>query len=139
MRITLIAAAVVALTACGGSQSAGGPNPDSLPHHPPEATTSATAPAATVSEADAVAVDAVTIRDFLFVPAVIKVKSGTTVTWTNEDTEPHTVSVSGPGGFTSPVLTRGARFSHSFTAPATVAYICSIHPYMKGGVIVGPA
>lgn len=139
MRRTLAAVAVLALTACGGAQAGGGPNPDSHPHHPAEAAAAASSPSAPVSEADAVPADAVTIKDFVFIPAVVRVRSGTTVTWTNADTEPHTVAVRGPGAFTSPVLQRGDRFTHTFTTPATVAYICSIHPYMKGGVIVSSA
>ena len=43
---------------------------------------------------------AANIKDFAFDPGTIEVAVGTTVTWTNNDTVPHTVSQSG-GGFES--------------------------------------
>lgn len=139
MRRALTVLAALTLTACGGgAQSSNSGSTDSHTH-PTEAATAASSPPAALPVAEAVATDSVVINDFLFAPAVIRVKSGTIVTWTNQDTEPHTVTVTGAGGFSSPVLKRGDRFSHSFAAAASVPYICSIHPYMKGGVIVTAA
>lgn len=109
------------------------------PHaHPSEPTSASSSPVA-ISDADAVMTDKVVIKDFLFLPALIRVRSGQPVTWTNQDTEPHTVFVTGPAGFTSPVLKQGDQFTHTFTTAASIPYICSIHPYMKGGIAVTPA
>ena len=41
----------------------------------------------------------------------------------------------GPG-INSKVLQRNDRFSHTFDTPGTYTYICSIHPFMHGTVVV---
>jgi amicyanin len=80
----------------------------------------------------------IAIQSFTFTPAKLTVKSGTTVTWINNDNTPHTVvSDSGvPVSFTSPSLTTGASYPFTFTLPGTYAYHCSIHPSMKGTIVV---
>ena len=47
---------------------------------------------AQVDVSGAVATNAVTIQDYMFSPMVIKVKAGTTVTWTNKDSVHHSVT-----------------------------------------------
>ncbi len=79
--------------------------------------------------------DAVTILNFAFGPQVISVKAGTTVHWTNHDTEAHTVT-SNTGAFGSAVLQPGAGYSFTFTKPGTYHYHCTIHPFMTGMVMV---
>jgi plastocyanin len=81
-----------------------------------------------------------------FSPNPINVKVGGTVTWTNKDTQAHTV-VSGTGstdpskgkvfdsGLTT-LIQPGKSFSHTFTAAGTIPYFCEIHPNMVGKVIV---
>ena len=103
----------------------------------------ATAPTNTApaNAAPAVAVPAATsakvsIANFAFGPATLTVKAGTTVVWTNNDLVAHTVTFTDVAN--SPVLGRGATFSRTFTAPGTFAYICSIHPFMHGTVVVTP-
>ena len=82
-----------------------------------------------------VAANAVTIHNFAFGPQVVTVKAGTTVHWTNNDTEAHTVT-SDTGAFKSPVLQPGAGYSFTFTKPGTYSYYCTIHPFMKAKVVV---
>ena len=82
-----------------------------------------------------VAGDAVSISNFAFVPATLTVPVGATVTWTNHDEEPHTV-VAGDGSFHSPGLGTDATFSYTFATAGTFDYICSIHPFMHGTVVV---
>jgi plastocyanin len=65
----------------------------------------------------------------------LTVPVGTTVTWTNHDEEPHTV-VANDGSFHSPSLGTNATFSYTFSTAGTFAYICSIHPFMHGTVVV---
>jgi amicyanin len=78
---------------------------------------------------------AVAIADFKFSPATLTVPVGTTVTWTNQDEEPHTIAAK-DGSFHSPGMdTRGA-YSFTFTTPGSYDYICSIHPFMAGTVVV---
>lgn len=78
----------------------------------------------------------VTIEGFSFAPASLSVPSGTTVTWTNHDEEPHTV-VSADQAFKSPALDTDGRFSHRFESRGTFKYFCSIHPKMTGEIAVG--
>jgi len=80
----------------------------------------------------------IAIKEFAFTPATLTVKSGTTVTWTNNDSVPHAVvSDSGaPVSFTSPALPMGTSYPFTFTQAGTYAYHCSIHPSMKGTIIV---
>ncbi len=77
----------------------------------------------------------VTVQNFTFTPASLTVPVGTTVTWVNHDEEPHRV-VSTEKKFNSPVLGKGDKFTHTFSAPGTYEYYCSIHPRMTGKVIV---
>jgi amicyanin len=77
---------------------------------------------------------AVKIGNFTFGPQELKVKAGTTVTWTNEDDIPHTVV--SPNSFRSKVLDTDGKYSFTFTTPGTYKYFCSLHPHMTGTVIV---
>jgi plastocyanin len=84
-----------------------------------------------------VAANTVSIKGFAFAPASVSVKVGTTVTWTNKDEEPHTVAANG-GSFHSAPLTPGAAFRYRFTKPGRYPYVCTIHPFMHGTVVVTP-
>ena len=76
----------------------------------------------------------VTIKDFAFSPASLEVAVGASVTWTNEDSAPHTVT--GDDGIDSGNLAQGKSYSHAFKTAGTYAYRCSIHPSMTGTVTV---
>jgi plastocyanin len=75
----------------------------------------------------------VVIRNFAYAPRTLSVKAGTTVKWKNADAAPHTVT-SGSAG--SNVLNRNGTYSRTFTRRGTWAYICALHPAMKGTVVV---
>lgn len=79
--------------------------------------------------------DNVTIRNFAFSPNSLTVTTGTVVTWENLDGEPHTV-VSDKGLFRSDALDQSDTFMFKFDKPGTYGFICSIHPTMKGTIIV---
>jgi plastocyanin len=81
---------------------------------------------------------AVEIHDHTFDPAQLKVAAGTTVTWTNRDTEAHTVTADN-GLFDSGVIEPGKSYSTWLGGAGTVAYHCEKHPDMKGSVVVGGA
>lgn len=91
--------------------------------------TSAAAPAATM---------AVAIQNTAF-PAQISVKPGTTVTWTNKDSFPHTVTADTgqPEMFDSKPIDPNGTFSFTFAKAGTYAYHCNIHASMHGTVVVG--
>lgn len=80
----------------------------------------------------------VSIHDRTFDPAQLDVAPGTTVTWVNEDVEPHTVTAN-DGLFDSGVLEPGASYSVWFDGAGTVPYHCALHPDMQGSVVVGGA
>ena len=81
-----------------------------------------------------------------FSPNPINVKVGENVTWTNKDTQAHTV-VSGTGpsdpnkgkvfdsGLTT-LIQPGKSYSHKFTTAGEVSYFCQIHPNMVGKIEV---
>ena len=77
----------------------------------------------------------VDIDNFSFALATLTVTAGTTVTWKNEDGEPHTV-VSTDGLFRSAALDENDTFKFTFSKPGTYKYVCSIHPKMVGKITV---
>lgn len=86
-----------------------------------------------------VATDTVAIKNFAFAPAAITVKVGTKVTWTNQDTDAHTVtSQTGGGPLNSQPLNTGQSYSYTFTKAGTFSYLCTIHPFMTATVTVTP-
>lgn len=80
--------------------------------------------------------NAVTIQNFAYQPANIQVKVGTTVTWTNSDVAPHTVTFRDGSLTSSGILRQGDTYSYTFTKVGTFSYYCAIHTYMVGQVIV---
>jgi plastocyanin len=82
--------------------------------------------------------NAILIQNFAFSPATLTVKAGTAVTWTNRDGADHTITADpgAPAGFGSGNLASGASYSFTFTSPGTYTYHCSIHPSMKGTIVV---
>jgi len=75
------------------------------------------------------------IKNFAFSPSTITVKADATVVWTNDDPIEHDVTFDG-GAIGSATLDHNDTFAHAFTTPGTYHYICSIHPFMHGTVIV---
>jgi plastocyanin len=81
------------------------------------------------------------MRHELFSPTRIQVVLGTTVTWTNQDTVPHNVTIapvvmSSSNNWESGLLYPGQSFSYTFTSQGTFQYHCQEHPGMDGVVIV---
>lgn len=86
------------------------------------------------------AVDTVQIEDFLFEPAAVTVAVGTKLTFTNQDSAPHTAT-SGPspelrGVFDTGNLAKGQSASVTLTKAGTFAYYCELHAFMKATVTV---
>ena len=67
-------------------------------------------------------------------PGVVTVERGTRVEFHNLDPFPHTVTA--PGEFDSGTMAAGARWSFVANKPGRHDYICTLHPNMKGSVIV---
>jgi amicyanin len=88
---------------------------------------------------DALAADGteVKIDNYSFSPGTLTVPVGTTVTWINRDETPHTVVAQDAGhSFRSGGLDTDDKFSFTFDKAGTYAYICTVHPYMTGKVVV---
>ncbi len=77
--------------------------------------------------------ESVSVKNFAFSPATVTIKSGDTVVWTNKDGAMHNVI---GDSFGSGNFGKDGAYSHTFTAAGTYNYYCSIHPAMKGAVIV---
>ena len=94
-----------------------------------------------VSKADEMSsapMSAVTIIDDSFKPATLTIQSGATVTWTNKDDDPHTITSERPL-FDSQGLAQEDTYSFVFRKPGTYKYYCKVHPFMKAVVIVTEA
>jgi plastocyanin len=115
----LLAFIVIAFATCSKSS---GSNPSPVT---PETPTK-TPPAATAS---------VSIKNFAFAAPTVTVKVGGTVTWTNGDSAPHTVT-DDAGGFDSKSMATNVTYSHVFATAGTYTYHCNFHSTMTGTVVV---
>lgn len=77
------------------------------------------------------------MQHFAYQMTNIQVRVGTTVTWTNQDSAPHSVTFKN-GMMDSGLLYQGQSFSYTFNKPGTYQYYCSVHPYMVATVTVVP-
>jgi plastocyanin len=81
-----------------------------------------------------------TLTDTAYQPNPVQVSVGTTVTWTNDDAQPHTATsgqnASPDGRFDSGIMAPQATFEHTFTEAGEYPYFCLLHPNMVGTVSV---
>jgi len=72
--------------------------------------------------------------------ATVVVGVNNTITWTNDDVAAHTVTFttvpSGAGTSNSDIMGPNGIFTQTLTVPGTYHYICSLHSWMKGTIIV---
>ena len=80
----------------------------------------------------------VTIADFAFSPNAITVQAGSTVTWVNNDSVPHTATGDN-GEFDTGSIAPGGSASITFDTAGTFAYHCTIHPNMTASITVQAA
>lgn len=76
----------------------------------------------------------ISIKNFSFSPSIVTIKIGTTITWTNNDSVLHTVT--SIDNFDSGNIAQGKTFSYTFDEVGIFEYLCTIHPYMQGKIIV---
>src|SRR5918998_524216 len=73
-------------------------------------------------------------------PNPVQVSAGTTITWTNDDSQPHAVNsgenATPTGLFDSGIMAPAATFEHTFTEAGEYPYFCLLHPNMVGTVSV---
>jgi LPXTG-motif cell wall-anchored protein len=77
----------------------------------------------------------VAIADFHFSPSTTTIHVGDTITWSNSGPSSHTATATN-GSFNTGILKKGHSASHTFTQAGTFAYVCQIHPFMHGTIIV---
>lgn len=77
----------------------------------------------------------INIQNFTFLPATLNALVGAEITWKQNDQAIHTI-VSNEGLFASNNLNSGDEFSFVFTKAGEYNYYCSIHPSMRGKIIV---
>jgi plastocyanin len=87
--------------------------------------------------AGAVAKDraSVTIKDFKFHKKTLQVAKGTKVVFKNKDGATHTAT--DKGVFNTGKIKHGKSKAITFKRKGTFRYICTIHPFMKGKIVVG--
>jgi plastocyanin len=77
----------------------------------------------------------VTVKNFKFTPATITIHKGDSVAWRfKKDPKPH--NVTGKGGIRSAKKISTGTYRKTFKKAGTYSYICTIHPNMKGKVVV---
>ena len=125
----LLMAGALGLAACSSGGSASSPaTTGSAP--------ATTAPTTTTSGSDRSTGSSITIHNFAVSPATVTVAPGATISVHNEDQVAHTLTATG-GTFNTGDVSPG--MTVTFKAPSTPGrypYICSIHSFMSGTLIV---
>jgi plastocyanin len=77
----------------------------------------------------------VTIQYSAFKPVTLTVKKGSVVKWVNKDGIPQCVT---SNTFKSHVMQQGGFFTYQFDTVGNFPYSCTLHPEMKGYIVVKP-
>lgn len=75
------------------------------------------------------------IRGLAFVPKRLVIHVGQHVRFINDDSDAHTATAKDKS-FDSGGLDTGESWEHAFTTPGTIAYLCALHPFMTGTIVV---
>jgi plastocyanin len=78
----------------------------------------------------------ITISNFMFDAMSVTVKPGATVTVTNKDSATHTLTATGGQFDTGDITQNQTKTFKAPMKPGTYNYICNIHQYMTGTIIV---
>jgi plastocyanin len=134
--VGLVVGAVMLLAACSSSGATAAP---SAAAPSAAASTAASAPAAgggaACSQSASAGQVAVTIKDFAFGPADIQAKVGDVITFTNNDSAPHTASLD-DGSCSTGTISPNSSDGLTFTAAGTYPFHCKIHSSMKGTITI---
>ena len=80
----------------------------------------------------------VSMMGLRFHPDTISVRVGKRVTWRNDDAVDHNVTATAGATFHSRAFGAGSTFSFTPTRPGPISYVCTLHPGMKGTLVVRP-
>jgi plastocyanin len=135
--VTVAVSAVFLLAACSGGGATTPPTSAPSAAASVEASAAASAPAAGAAcEVSSAAGDVgVTIADFAFSPADITATTGQTITFTNNDSAPHTATLDDDSCGT-PNIAEGGSNGLVFSTAGTYPFHCAVHPDMKGTITV---
>ena len=114
------------LAGCAGSGSTAGTTAKE---------TTITSAGETTAAVTTAAKNEISIKGNAFSPDNLSIKVGDTVTWINNDSYAHTVKAS-KSEFDSGNMASGAKFSFTFDKEGTYDYICGIHTFMTGKIVV---
>jgi plastocyanin len=78
----------------------------------------------------------VNVVDFGYMPSVTRIHVGQTVVWQNGGRELH--DVTGDDDWHSGPIEAPTAYRHTFGFEGTFTYRCSVHPDMRGTIIVSP-
>jgi len=84
------------------------------------------------------AVPNMVMKSYQFLPSTLRVKAGSVVTVVNDDGPAHTITDDTPGGYDSGRVRSGNSVTLRFHTPGEFTFRCTIHPSMRGTVVVEP-
>ena len=82
--------------------------------------------------------DTIVIDNSTYVPQILNVTVGTTITWVNQNRNPQDV-LSDDLIFDSGTLVYGQSYNYTFNKTGSYQYHSSINPNMKGTIVVFPS
>ena len=116
------------------------PNPASAQGNATNATTTGAGGGNATANSVSIVPGSSSLTTDAYQPNPIQVSVGTTVTWTNNDAQPHTATsgenATPDGRFDSSILAPAATFDFTFTEAGEYPYYCLLHPNMVGTVSV---
>lgn len=130
--VVLLLSLLVSLLVLGCAAQPPAANGGGKTNASPAVSDAAGSPPAPVPGAKTVTVE---ISSLSFQPPSITVDAGTTVTWLNKDSVPHSATGDN-GAFDTDTFANGESRSYTFTSAGTYAYHCVIHTRMRGTVTV---
>lgn len=80
----------------------------------------------------------VSVQDTDFDPPELRVRVGQDVIWKNDGAASHDVSAFGGEAWGSGPLLPAGTYGRAFSSPGQYDYFCSLHPTMRGRIVVGP-
>jgi plastocyanin len=136
-RLAIGIAATVTLSLAALSAACGGGSSDGAPTAPPA---NATAPSSATGDNTVKAVEGAgdPRTAWTFDPSEITVAAGGSVTFVDAGKEAHTATADG-ASFDTGTLNPGESKAVTFDEAGSFAYHCSLHPWMKGTVVVTAA
>jgi plastocyanin len=136
MRKSLIVAVIVIIVLIGGALALANKSNNNKPTASQPAATSSQSNSSSSSNASAAPGKVEITNNMIFTPSQISVSVGSSVTWTNNDNVSHTVVEDHGDGPNSGEIAPGATYSYTFTKKGSYQYHCSIHPQMRGTIVV---